>query len=91
MQQLIVLKFILVARIINPSNLNTGIIVDFLLHLTAMGYNSYSTIVAAWYRLDHLMHDITPLEEATLDTSTEHLFGFVGQRTVQSYVHWFPR
>lgn len=64
MQQLIVLKFILVARIINPPNLNAGIIVDFLLHLTAMGYNSYGTIVAAWYRFDHLMHDITPLEES---------------------------
>ena len=64
LQQLLILKAIIAANIINPPNLNAGIIIDSLLHLISVDYGSYGTIVAAWIRLDHHLHDISPLEDS---------------------------
>ena len=64
LQQILILKILLVMKILNPPNLNAGIIVNFLLHLISIDSGSFGAIVAAWIRLDHHLHDISPLESS---------------------------
>ena len=62
LQQLLILQTLLVTGAINAPNINANIIVDFLIQLTSFHHNSYISSVAAWMQLDHVLHDIDPLE-----------------------------
>lgn len=65
LQQLIIIKIILLQNIIiTPANANVNTIVDFLIHLGGQDFDQYVDVVLFWFRLDHLLHDISPLEES---------------------------
>lgn len=71
--QLVLLKIILITNAaITPHNLQVDFITDVLIQLSALEYGDYSEGVAAFFRLDHLLHDITPLELNTTSLILPH-------------------
>jgi hypothetical protein len=64
LHQLIIFQALLVSGTINAPNNNANIIIDFLIQLTSLHHKNYVDFVAVWFQLDHLLHDIDPLEAA---------------------------
>lgn len=62
LQQLFILNILITSNAIDPPNLKLSIIVDLLIQLAGIEFGSYCDAVVAWFRLDHLLHDISPLE-----------------------------
>jgi len=60
--QLIILKILLVTSAINPHQVRYDIVVDFLIQLAAIQHDECIDRVTTWFQLDHLLHDIDPLE-----------------------------
>ena len=64
LMQLMISKALILHHIFNPINPNTDIAVDLLIQLTQIDVSRHQSIVNAMFRMDHLLFDITPEEEA---------------------------
>lgn len=61
---LITLKLLLYTNIFNPPNVHTDFAIDLLLQLTNVECFNYQTLARTLFRIDHIIYDITPEEEA---------------------------
>ena len=65
LQQLLVLKILIIRNAIAVPNSNAALplVANFLLLLAIIQYNDLTASATAWFRLDHLLYDINPLEQ----------------------------
>jgi len=71
--QLVILKIIIITNAaIAPDLQVIDFFTDLLIQLAALEYGNYSDGVSAWFRLDHILHDITPIELNRLSLILPH-------------------
>jgi hypothetical protein len=64
LNQLIIIKLIILVNSIDIPNMQNDIIIDLLINLLLNDFCNFNETSAAWCKLDYLLYNISPLEQS---------------------------